>query len=75
MSNVNGTITMLPPPDGYVVNFENPQRRLVTGTYILFIVENILAIIFLVQRLFTKTRLMRVFQVDDGTLLYTYQLR
>ncbi|KAJ4364604.1 hypothetical protein N0V83_009200 [Neocucurbitaria cava] len=74
MSNVNGTITMLPPPDGYVVNFENPQRRLVTETYILFIVENILAIIFLVQRLFTKTRLMRVFQVDDATVILSWAL-
>ncbi|CAO2653666.1 Nn.00g030770.m01.CDS01 [Neocucurbitaria sp. VM-36] len=74
MSNVNGTITMLPPPEGYVVDFANPRRRLVTETYVLFILENILAIIFLVQRLYTKIRLMRVFQIDDVTVILAWIL-
>jgi len=67
MSDVNGTITIIPPPPGYVVNFENPPRRLATECYILFIVENAIAIVFLVQRLYTKIRLMKQFQIDDGT--------
>lgn len=67
MSNVNGTMTMIPPPEGYVVDFANPARRLTTETYTVFIVENIIAIIFLGQRLYTKIRLMKQFQIDDGT--------
>jgi hypothetical protein len=66
MSNVNGIQTIIPPPNGYEVDFANPQRRLVTETYILFILENIIALCFLVQRLYTKIRLMKQFQIDDG---------
>ncbi|KAA8618426.1 hypothetical protein PtrSN002B_002980 [Pyrenophora tritici-repentis] len=69
MSNVNGTITLIPPPDDYVVNFENPVRRLAVETYILFIVENALALAFLIQRLYTKIYLMKQFQVDDGMII------
>lgn len=71
MANVNGVMTILPPPKGYVVDFANPQRRLTAEAYALFIVENILAFIFLAQRLFTKIRLMKQFQIDDGTYLDT----
>jgi hypothetical protein len=67
MSDVNGTLTIIPPPDGYEVHFANPQRRLVTETYILFALENMLALMFLFQRLYTKMRLMKQFQIDDGT--------
>jgi hypothetical protein len=68
MSNVNGVITAIPPPDGYEVNFANPQRRLLTEAYVIFTVENILALMFLGQRLYTKVRLMKQFQIDDGTV-------
>lgn len=67
MSDVNGILTIIPPPDGYEVDFANPQRRLVTETYIMFALENVLALMFLVQRLYTKVRLMKQFQIDDGT--------
>ena len=66
MSNVDGVVTIIPPPEGYVVDFANPERRLMTEMYTLFIVENILALIFLAQRLYTKIRLMKQFQIDDG---------
>jgi hypothetical protein len=57
MGDVNGTLTIIPPPDGYEVDFANPQRRLVTETYVLFVLENAIALMFLVQRLYTKVRL------------------
>jgi hypothetical protein len=66
MSTVDGVATIIPPPDGYEVDFANPQRRLITETYVIFIVENILALAFLGQRLYTKIRLMKQFQIDDG---------
>ncbi|RII11596.1 hypothetical protein CUC08_Gglean005595 [Alternaria sp. MG1] len=69
MSNVNGVITAIPPPDGYEVNFANPQRRLLTEAYVIFTVENILALMFLGQRLYTKVRLMKQFQIDDAFVI------
>ena len=74
MSNVNGVITAIPPPDAYAVNFANPQRRLVTEAYVIFTVENILALMFLAQRLYTKIRLMKQFQIDDGTVFSNISL-
>ncbi|TID16877.1 integral membrane protein [Venturia nashicola] len=74
MPNVNGTLTMIPPPDGYEVDFANPQRRLVIETYILFALENVLALIFLVQRLYTKVRLMKKFQIDDVFIIVAWAL-
>jgi hypothetical protein len=67
MSVVDGIATIIPPPEGYVVDFANPQRTLTTEAYVLFIVENILAIVFLAQRLYTKICVMKQFQIDDGT--------
>lgn len=73
MSIVNGTMTMFPPPTDYVVDFTNPQRTLTTETYTIFIIENILAIAFLAQRLFTKICVMKQFQIDDGTTPSNHQ--
>ena len=70
MSITDGVATILPPPEGYVVDFANPQRTLMTEAYTLFIVENILAFTFLVQRLYTKIHLMKQFQIDDGKDYY-----
>ena len=67
MPEVNGTVTLVAPPPGYIVDFENPQRQLQTQVYIVFVVENLFAFIFLLQRLYTKIRLMKLFQIEDGT--------
>ena len=74
MANANGVITAIPPPDGYEVNFANPQRRLLTEAYVIFTIENILALMFLGQRLYTKIRLMKQFQIDDGTVFSNFRL-
>lgn len=66
MTDVNGTLTLIPPPPGYVVDFENPQRQLETQVYTVIVVGNLLALAFLSQRLYTRFRLMRLFQVEDG---------
>jgi hypothetical protein len=66
MSNINGTITLIPPPAGYVVDFENPQLHYVTQSYIVAAVEMTLCLLFLIQRLYTKIVLMKSFQLEDG---------
>ena len=68
MTDVNGTLTIIPPPPGYVVDFSNPQRRLVAATYTIAIVENVFAFAFLVQRLYTKIHLMKRFHLEDGNI-------
>jgi hypothetical protein len=67
MADINGTLVLVPPPPGYPVNFENPQRQLQTQVYTVFVVENLFALIFLIQRLYTKIFLMKLFQIEDGT--------
>jgi hypothetical protein len=66
MSNTNGTITIIPPPEGYLVDFENPQVQFVVKSYTVAAVEMSLAFIFLVQRLYTKVVIMKKFQLEDG---------
>jgi hypothetical protein len=68
MTDINGTLVLVPPPSGYSVNFENPQRQLQTQVYTVFVVENLFAFIFLIQRLYTKIFLMKLFQIEDGDL-------
>ncbi|KAK8116901.1 uncharacterized protein PG998_005182 [Apiospora kogelbergensis] len=48
--DVNGTITIMPPPEGYVVNFADPPQDGVTAMWTVCIIENILAVLFLAQR-------------------------
>ncbi|KAH6616245.1 hypothetical protein C7974DRAFT_441811 [Boeremia exigua] len=69
MSDVNGTLTLVPPPPGYVVDFENPQRQLQTQVYTVIVVENLLALAFLLQRMYTRIHLMKLFQIEDGAVL------
>lgn len=64
--DVNGTITVIPPPPGYVVNFADPPQEGVTVMWTVCIVENILAVLFLAQRFYTKIAIVRKFQAEDG---------
>ncbi|KAK8044185.1 Satratoxin biosynthesis SC1 cluster protein 4 [Apiospora rasikravindrae] len=59
-------VTLGQPPEGYEVNFEHPQRRADVQTYWCFGVGNLLALIFLAQRFYTKLRIVKSFQLDDG---------
>jgi hypothetical protein len=66
MGDTNGIITIIPAPEGYVVDFENPQMQYVVKSYIVVAVEMTLAFIFLVQRLYTKIAIMKKFQLEDS---------
>lgn len=69
MSSENGVLTVIPAPEGYVVDFSHPQRRGVTEIYWIVAVGNVLALMFLAQKLYTKIVVDRRFQVDDGELI------
>lgn len=66
MAEINGTLVALPPPEGYVVDFENPQRNSVTVTYVVSGVGMTLALFFLLQRLYVKIFVRNKFGIDDG---------
>ncbi|KAF2010250.1 hypothetical protein BU24DRAFT_73590 [Aaosphaeria arxii CBS 175.79] len=72
MANVSETVTMIPPPKGYVVDFENPQRQYKTESYIVCSVEMVLAFLFLAQRLYTKIFLMKKFQIEDAVVIIAW---
>ncbi|KAF9882082.1 integral membrane protein [Colletotrichum karsti] len=63
----NGTITLIPPPDGYVVDFDHPQRQSVLEHYLVFGILGPLALICLIQRLYTKFAFSDGPKIDDGS--------
>lgn len=62
----NGVVTYSSPPEGYVVDFDNPQRRLHIQHYWVFGIEWFLACLALGQRLYTKIFLTKGLKIDDG---------
>ncbi|KAJ8117176.1 hypothetical protein OPT61_g1557 [Boeremia exigua] len=50
MADANQTLTIIPPPSGYVVNFAHPQRYLETPVCTVAIIGNLLSFAFLLQR-------------------------
>ncbi len=65
-TSINGVTTVLPPPDGYQVDFEHPQRQYETEMYSVAAVGNLLMFSSLCQRLYTKIFLAKGLQLDDG---------
>lgn len=64
---VNGVEVLIPPPEGYVVDFDNPRtdhssRR---AAIWLFALEYAIALLFFGQRVYTNAFLLRKFRIDD----------
>ncbi|KAF2447361.1 hypothetical protein P171DRAFT_409978 [Karstenula rhodostoma CBS 690.94] len=72
MTTINDTTAILPPPDGYVVDFDNPTIQYVTESYAVVAVEMTLCFLFLVQRLYTKIAIMKSFQLEDGVVILAW---
>lgn len=64
----NGVTTFLPPPEGYVVDFDNPQKQDAIEHYLVFAILGPIAFLFLVQRLYTKYFILGSWKIDDGKL-------
>lgn len=69
MSATNYIPTVLEAPDGYVVDFDNPQRIAVPEAYYVTAVTTFLGVLMIAQRLYTKIFIVRKVQLDDGTSL------
>lgn len=65
---INGVEVLLAVPNGYVVDFTNPQRNGDHGAYWAYGIGTLLAVLFLGQRLFTRVFVGTGLQVDDGTV-------
>ncbi|KAI1032475.1 hypothetical protein LB503_012687 [Fusarium chuoi] len=61
----NGVITFLPPPEGYVVDFDNPQQQDALKHFFIFGILGSLAILCLLQRLYVKYYISRGLKIDD----------
>jgi hypothetical protein len=57
---------VLPAPEGYVVDFENPQRQAVPHAYYIAGVGRTLSLLMMGQRLHTKFVVMGKIQMDDS---------
>lgn len=67
---VDGVPVVMPPPPGYVVDFDHPQRNSVVAAYVLFGVGNFLCLLFIMQRAYVKLVLQRRVQIEDGMSMY-----
>jgi hypothetical protein len=65
MATVDGVTVVMPPPEGYVVDFDNPQRNYLLANYLAAGFGMTFAFLFLVQRLYVKIVVMRSFGIDD----------
>jgi len=72
MSMTNGVLTVLPAPDGYVVNFENPTRIGDVAGYWITGIGLTVATSFLAMRMYTKFVITKNFSLDDGALLLSF---
>jgi hypothetical protein len=59
-------VGVLPAPEGYVIDFDNPQRQAVPHAYWIAGAGGVLTVLMMAQRLYTKIFLIGKFQMDDG---------
>lgn len=72
MSVVDGVVVLVPPPPGYNVDFDNPQRQADVATYWLAGFGLVFAMLFTAQRVYVKLVVVKRFQLDDCTfMIYT----
>lgn len=64
---VDGVHVALPPPEGYHIDFENPQRNGETAAYCLFVIGNFICLLFMLQRLYVRAVIHRMVYLEDGT--------
>ncbi|KAI1857415.1 hypothetical protein JX265_011150 [Neoarthrinium moseri] len=74
MSVVNGVAIVLPPPEGFEVDFANPTRNLtlVRQTYWIYGIGTALALFFLVQNLYVKLYVNRRVDTEAGCLIASW---
>ncbi|KAF3347736.1 Dihydrosphingosine 1-phosphate phosphatase [Verticillium dahliae VDG2] len=72
MSVVNGVLVAIPPPEGYVVDFDNPRRNSVLTAYVVSAVGMVFALLFMLQRLYVKAFVRHSLGIDDFLLVIAW---
>jgi hypothetical protein len=65
MTTINGVVVLFPPPEGYVVDFDNPARQGVPDAYIVAGFGLAISFLFFMQRMYVKIFLTGGLQLDD----------
>jgi hypothetical protein len=65
VSTVNGVVVVMPPPEGYVVDFDNPERNSVLANYYAAGIGMGVAFLFLAQRIYVRICIRHSLGVDD----------
>lgn len=72
LPTVNGIPVIMPPPEGYVVDFDNPQRNSVTEAWWLFGAGNVFCLLFMLQHVYVRMFLRRQIKLEDVCLFIAY---
>lgn len=72
MSVTDGVMTVIPPPPGYVVDFDHPQRNGDTAIYWVAGIGNLLALLFVSQRFYVNAWVRRKLGLDDACLMIAW---
>jgi hypothetical protein len=64
----NGVYTNLPPPAGYIVDFDDPQRRGLPDVYYVAGFGCFISLLFIIQRFYTRLVVEKTLHVDDCEL-------
>ncbi|KAG9252673.1 uncharacterized protein F5Z01DRAFT_222132 [Emericellopsis atlantica] len=69
---LDGVPVVIPPPKGYEVDFNNPQRNSEIEAYWLFGVGNFLAVLFVFQRIYVRAVIQKTIRLEDACLGVSY---
>ena len=72
MPMTNGVLTVLPPPAGYVVDFDNPARIGNVAGYWVTGIALVISTSCLAMRMYTKLVITKNFSFDDAALLLSF---
>ncbi|RGP73804.1 hypothetical protein FSPOR_1498 [Fusarium sporotrichioides] len=72
MPVINGVLVAILPPEGYVVNFEHPQRRHEIEAYVASSVGMGIAFFFVLQYLYVKVWILRKLELETG--VHTWEI-
>ena len=65
MTTIDGVMVLLPPPEGYVVDFDNPTRQGIPDAYFIAGFGLAISFLFFMQRMYVKVFLVGGLQLDD----------
>ncbi|KAF7554020.1 hypothetical protein G7Z17_g3227 [Cylindrodendrum hubeiense] len=74
MPMTNGVVTVLAAPEGYVVDFDHPQRQGVPQAYYVAGFGSAISLLFFAQRLYVKVCLAGGILVDDVLLIVSWDM-